>query len=140
MERYVKKLLEDLSLQEDSLVVSGLVCSDVTQWPDAHYWHVDVKEGRLQSIYDSLSGNQPITTEVVKKLQITGVLITKLRSSKPRLTSASLSSVSGVIATKTRNAQPIKVPSRQKVVSMLKFLKKSKEDTNFFFPPMLRSS
>ena len=125
----VKNLLEDCSLQEDSLAVTGLVCSNVTDWPNAHYWYVDVKEGRLQTIYDSLSGNQPITTEVAKKLQVTGILITKNRSSKPRLTSALLNSASGMIATKTRKAQPIKVPTRQKVNSVLKFLKKSKEDT-----------
>ena len=61
-----RSILADASLQEESIEITGFVCSDVSEWPNAHYWLAEVRNGQIQGVYDSLKGSQHLTTEVGK--------------------------------------------------------------------------
>ena len=83
----VKSILTDASLQEESIEITGFVCSDVAEWPNAHYWLAEVRNGQIQGTYDSLKGLQQLTTDVWKKLRVTGLLLCKTTVTAPKMSS-----------------------------------------------------
>ena len=120
-----RSILTDASLQEESIGITGFVCSDVSEWPNAHYWLAEVQNGRIQGIYDSLKGSQQLTTEVWKKLRVTGLLLCKTTVTTPKMSSFLLEEAAGKISPAMRITRPIKVQCRQKVITLRKFLKQS---------------
>ena len=118
-----RSILTDASLQEESVEITGFVCSDVSEWPNAHYWLAEVRNGQIQGIYDSLKGSQQLTTEVWKKLRVTGLLLCKTTVATPKMSSFLLDEAAGKIPLTMRPTRPIKVQCRQKVLTLRKFLK-----------------
>ena len=118
-----RSILTDASLQEESIEITGFVCSDVSEWPNAHYWLAEVRNGQIQGIYDSLKGSQHLTTEVWKKLRVTGLLLCKTTVATPKMSSVLLDEAAGKIPLTMRLTRPIKVQCRQKVITLRKFLK-----------------
>ena len=118
-----RSILTDASLQEESIEITGFVCSDVSEWPNAHYWLAEARNGQIQGIYDSLKGSQQLTTEVWKKLRITGLLLCKTTVTTPKMSSFLLDEAAGKIPPTMRLTRPIKVQCRQKVITLRKFLK-----------------
>ena len=123
----VRSILSDVSLQEDSIEITGFVCSDISEWPNAHYWLVEVINGQIQGVYDSLKGPQHLTTDVGKKLRVTGLLLCKTSVTTPKMCSVLLDEAAGRIPSTMRQTRPIKVHCRQKVLTLRKFLKKDLE-------------
>ena len=120
-----RSILTDASLQEESIEITGFVCSDVSEWPNAHYWLVEVRDGQIQGIYDSLKGSQQLTAEVWKKLRITGLLLCKTTGTAPKMSNCLLDEAAGKIPPTMRPTRPIKVQCRQKVITLRNFLKQS---------------
>ena len=118
-----RSILTDASLQEESIEITGFVCSDVSEWPNAHYWLAEVRNGQIQGIYDSLKGSQHLTTEVWKKLRVTGLLLCKTTVVTPKMSSVLLDEAAGKIPLAMRLTRPIKVQCRQKVLTLRKCLK-----------------
>ena len=119
----VRSILTDASLQEESIEITGFVCSDVSEWPNAHYWLAEVRNGQIQGTYDSLKGLQQLTTDVWKKLRVTGLLLCKTTVTAPKMSSCLLDETAGIIPPVNRLTRPIKVQCRQKVITLRKFLK-----------------
>ena len=118
-----RSILTDASLQEESIEITGFVCSDVSEWPNAHYWLAEARNGQIQGIYDSLKGLQQLTTEVWKKLRVTGLLLCKTTVTAPKMSSFLLDEAAGKIPPTLRLTRPIKVQCRQNVITLRKFLK-----------------
>ena len=118
-----RSILTDASLQEESIEITGFVCSDVSVWPNAHYWLAEARNGQIQGTYDSLKGLQQLTTEVWKKLRVTGLLLCKTTVTAPKMSSFLLDEAAGKIPPTMRLTRPIKVQCRQKVITLRKFLK-----------------
>ena len=118
-----RSILTDASLQEESIEITGFVCSDVSEWPNAHYWRAEARNGQIQGIYDSLKGSQQLTTEVWKKLRVTGLLLCKTTVTTPKMSSFLLDEAAGKIPPTMRLTRPIKVQCRQKVITLRKFFK-----------------
>ena len=123
----VRNILSDASLLGESIEISGFVCSDISKWPSAHYWVVEVINGQIQGVYDSLKGLQRLTTDVSKKLRVTGLLLCKTRSTTPKMCSALLEEAAGKFSSTMRQTRPIKVHCRQQVLTLRKCLKKDHE-------------
>ena len=119
----VRSILTDASLQEESIEITGFVCSDVSEWPNAHYWLAEVRNGQIQGTYDSLKGLQQLTTDVWKKLRVTGLLLCKTTVTAPKMSSCLLDETAGIIPPVNRLTRPIKVQCRQKVITLRNFLK-----------------
>ena len=117
-----RSILTDASLQEESIEITGFVCSDVSEWPSAHYWLAEARNGQTQGIFDSLKGSQQLTTEVWKKLRVTGLLLCKTTVTTPKMSSLLLDEAAGKIPPTMRPTRPIKVQCRQKVITLRKFL------------------
>ena len=120
-----RSILTDVSLQEESIEITGFVCSDVSEWPNAHYWLAEARNGQIQGIYDSLKGSQQLTAEVWKKLRVTGLLLCKTTVTAPKMSSCLLDEAAGKIPPTMRLTRPIKVQCRQKVITLRNFLKQS---------------
>ena len=99
-----RSILTDASLQEESIEITGFVCSDVSEWPNAHYWLAEARNGQIQGIYDSLKGLQQLTTEVWKKLRVTGLLLCKTTVTAPKMSSFLLDEAAGKIPPTMRPA------------------------------------
>ena len=125
----VRSILTDASLQEESIEITGFVCSDVSEWPNAHYWLAEVRNGQIQGTYDSLKGLQQLTTDVWKKLRVTGLLLCKTTVTAPKMSSCLLDETAGIIPPVNRRTRPIKVQCRQKVITLRKFLKQCGDES-----------
>ena len=79
-----------------------------------HYWLVEINEGKVQQIYDSLQGVQPLTQEIYRMLQVTGILLKSTSSNKPVLKCPQLEQKAGIIEAVSRRAPTIKVASRSR--------------------------
>ena len=112
-----------VSLQGESIQIAGFVCSDISEWPNAHYWLVEVINGQIQGIYDSLKGPQHLTIDVGKKLKVTGLLLCKTSIATPKMCSVLLDEAAGKIPSTMKQTRPIKVHCRQKVLTSRNFLK-----------------
>ena len=99
------------------------MCSDISEWPNAHYWLVEFLNGQIQGVYDSLKGPQHLTTDVGKKLRVAGLLLCKTSVATPKMCSVLLDEAAGKIPSTMRQTRPIKVHCRQKVLTLRKFLK-----------------
>ena len=62
----VRSILSDVSLQGESIKIIGFVCSDISEWPNAHYWFVEVVNGQIQAVYDSLRGPNTLQLRLAK--------------------------------------------------------------------------
>ena len=124
-----RSILTDVSLQEESIEITGFVCSDVSEWPNAHYWLAEARNGQIQGIYDSLKGLQQLTAEVWKKLRVTGLLLCKTTVTAPKMSSYLLDEAAGKIPPTMRLTRPIKVQCRQKVITLRNFLKQSGDNS-----------
>ena len=102
-----------------------MVCSNLSVGEGRHYWLVEVKDGRMQQAYDSLQGVQPLTQEVYKMLQVTGVLLRAAGCSKPTLRNPKLDQIAGKVETVRRRRQTIRVASRSRTYKLRKQLVKS---------------
>ena len=107
-------LILDDSLVAEGLYVDCLVCSNLCAGESRHYWLVEIKEGKVQQIYDSLQGVQPLTQEIYRMLQVTGILLKSTSSSKPVLKCPQLEQKAGIIEAVSRRAPTIKVASRSR--------------------------
>ena len=107
------------------LYVDCLVCSNLSAGESRHYWLVEVREGRMQQVYDSLQGVQPLTQEVYRMLQVTGVLLKSASCSKPVLKNSQLEQKAGMIEAVFRKAPAIKVASRSRTCKTRRELVKS---------------
>ena len=101
-------LLSDDSLCAEGLYVDSLVCSNLSVGEGRHYWLVEVKDGRMHQAYDSLQGVQPLTQEVYRMLQVTGVLLRAAGCSKPTLRNPKLDQIAGKVETVQRLQQAIR--------------------------------
>ena len=107
-------LILDDSLVAEGLYVDCLVCSNLCAGESRHYWLVEIKEGKVQQIYDSLQGVQPLTQEIYRMLQVTGILLKSTSSNKPVLKCPQLEQKAGIIEAVSRRAPTIKVASRSR--------------------------
>ena len=107
-------LILDDSLVTEGLHVDCLVCSNLCAGESRHYWLVEINEGKVQQIYDSLQGVQPLTQEIYRMLQVTGILLKSTSSSKPVLKCPQLEQKAGIIEAVSRRAPTIKVASRSR--------------------------
>ena len=78
-------LILDGSLCTEGLYVDCLVCSNLCAGESRHYWLVEVSEGKVQQVYDSLQGVQPLTQEIYRMLQVTGISLKSASCNKPVL-------------------------------------------------------
>ena len=118
-------LLVDESLCAEGLCVDSLVCSNLCVGEGRHYWLVEIKEGRMHQAYDSLQGAQPLTQEVFKMLQVTGILLRATGCSKPTLRNSQLDRLAGKVDTVQRRQQTIRVASRSRTHKLRNQLVKS---------------
>ena len=118
-------LLSDDSLCAEGLYVDSLVCSNLSIGEGRHYWLVEVNGGRMQQTYDSLQGVQPLTQEVYRMLQVTGVLLRAAGCSKPILRNPKLDQIAGKVETVQRRQQTTRVASRSRAYKLRKQLVKS---------------
>ena len=107
-------LILDDSLVTEGLYVDCLVCSNLCAGESRHYWLVEINEGKVQQIYDSLQGVQPLTQEIYRMLQVTGILLKSTSSNKPVLKCPQLEQKAGMIGAVSRRAPTIKVASRSR--------------------------
>ena len=107
-------LILDDSLVTEGLYVDCLVCSNLCAGESRHYWLVEINEGKVQQIYDSLQGVQPLTQEIYRMLQVTGILLKSTCSNKPVLKCPQLEQKAGIIEAVSRRAPTIKVASRSR--------------------------
>ena len=107
-------LILDDSLVTEGLYVDCLVCSNLCAGESRHYWLVEINEGKVQQIYDSLQGVQPLTQEIYRMLQVTGILLKSTSSNKPVLKCPQLEQKAGIIEAVSRRAPTIKVASRSR--------------------------
>ena len=107
-------LILDDSLVAEGLYVDCLVCSNLCAGESRHYWLVEIKEGKVQQIYDSLQGVQPLTQEIYRMLQVTGILLKSTSSNKPVLKCPQLEQKAGIVEAVSRRAPTIKVASRSR--------------------------
>ena len=107
-------LILDDSLVTEGLYVDCLVCSNLCAGESRHYWVVEINEGKVQQIYDSLQGVQPLTQEIYRMLQVTGILLKSTSSNKPVLKCPQLEQKAGIIEAVSRRAPTIKVASRSR--------------------------
>ena len=129
-------LLVDESLCEEGLCVDSLVCSNLGAGEGRHYWLVEIKEGRMHQAYDSLQGVQPLTQEVFKMLQVTGILLRAAGCSKPTLRNSQLDRLAGKVDTVQRRQQTIRVASRSRTHKLRNQLVKSM--SNLTLAPLKR--
>ena len=115
-------LLSDNSLCV--LYVDSLVCSSLTVGEGRYYWLVEVEDGRMHQVCDSLQGVQPLTQEVYRMLQMTGVLLRAAGCSKPTLRNPKLDQIAGKVETVQRRQQ-VRVASRSRTHKLRKQLVKS---------------
>ena len=118
-------LLADKSLCTEGLYVDSLVCSNLSVGEGRHYWLVEVKDGRMHQAYDSLQGVQPLTQEVYRILQVTGILLRAAGGSKPTLRNSQLDQIAGKVETEQRRQQTIRVASRSRTHKLRNQLVKS---------------
>ena len=118
-------LISDDSLCTEGLYVDCLVCSNLSAGESRHYWLVEVSEGRIRHAYDSLQGVQPLTPEVYRMLQVTGVLLRSANCGKPVLRNLKLDQKAGKIEAVVRRAPAIKVTSRSRTCKTKRELVKS---------------
>ena len=107
-------LILDDSLCTEGLYVDCLVCSNLGAGESRHYWLVEINEGKVQQIYDSLQGVQPLTQEIYRMLQVTGILLKSTSCNKPVLKCPQLEQKAGMIEAVSRRAPTIKVASRSR--------------------------
>ena len=81
-------------------------------------------DGRMQQAYDSLQGVQPLTQEIHRMLQVTGVLLRAAGCSKPTLRNPKLDQIAGKVETVQRRQQTIRVASRSRTYKLRKQLVK----------------
>ena len=129
-------LLADESLCAEGLCVDSLVCSNLGVGEGRHYWLVEIKEGRMHQAYDSLQGVQPLTQEVCKMLQVTGILLRAIGGSKPTLRNSQLDRLAGKVDTVQRRQQTIRVASRSRTHKLRNQLVKSM--SNLTLAPLKR--
>ena len=86
-----------------------LVCSNLCAGESRHYWLVEINEGKVQQVYDSLQGVQPLTQEIYRMLQVTGILLKSASCNKPVLKCPQLEQKAGMIEAVSRKAPTIKV-------------------------------
>ena len=118
-------LISDDSLCTEGLYVDCLVCSNLSAGEGRHYWLVEVSEGRIRHAYDSLQGVQPLTQEVYRMLQVTGVLLRSANCGKPVLRNLKLDQKARKIEAVVRRAPAIKVTSRSRTCKTKRELVKS---------------
>ena len=118
-------LLADKSLCTEGLCVDSLVCSNLSVGEGRHYWLVEVKEGRMHQAYDSLQGVQPLTQEVYRMLQVTGILLRAAGGSKPTLRNSQLDQIASKVEPVQRRQQTIRVASRSRTHKLRNQLVKS---------------
>ena len=107
-------LILDDSLCTEGLYVDCLVCSNLGAGESRHYWLVEINEGKVQQIYDSLQGVQPLTQEIYRMLQVKGILLKSTSCNKPVLKCPQLEQKAGMIEAVSRRAPTIKVASRSR--------------------------
>ena len=129
-------LLADESLCAEGLCVDSLVCSNLSVGEGRHYWLVEIKEGRMHQAYDSLQGVQPLTQEVCKMLQVTGILLRAAGGSKATLRNSQLDHLAGKVDTVQRQQQTIRVASRSRTHKLRNQLVKSM--SNLTLAPLKR--
>ena len=129
-------LLVDESLCAEGLCVDSLVCSNLCVGEGRHYWLVEIKEGRMHQAYDSLQGVQPLTQEVCKMLQVTGILLRATGCGKPTLRNSQLDRLAGKVDTVQRRQQTIRVASRSRTHKLRNQLVKSM--SNLTLAPLKR--
>ena len=118
-------LLSDDSLCAEGLCIDSFVCSNLGAGEGRHYWLVEVLDGRMQQAYDSLQGVQPLTQEVYKKLQVTGVLLRAAGSGKPTMRNLKLDQLAGKVDAVQIRQQTIRVASRSRTYKLRQQLIKS---------------
>ena len=107
-------VMPGLLIVTEGLYVDCLVCSNLCAGESRHYWLVEINEGKVQQIYDSLQGVQPLTQEIYRMLQVTGILLKSTSSNKPVLKCPQLEHKAGIIEAVSRRAPTIKVASRSR--------------------------
>ena len=118
-------LILDDSLCTEGLYVDCLVCSNPCAGESRHYWLVEISEGKVQQVYDSLQGVQPLTQETYRMLQVTGILLKSASCNKPVLKCPQLEQKAGMIEAVSRKAPTIKVASRSRTCKTRRDLVKS---------------
>ena len=101
------------------------MCSNLCAGESRHYWLVEVSERKVQQVYDSLQGVQPLTQEIYRMLQVTGILLKSASCNKPVLKCPQLEQKAGMIEAVSRKAPTIKVASRSRTCKTRRDLVKS---------------
>ena len=102
----------DATIERYNLTIGGIICSNVHDGNNRHYWLVEVENGKIEGIYDSLRGYFPIAVETSKKLRVTGIFLTRPQSSKSVLKNRELEPKAGKPIYRERQSVRIKVNSR----------------------------
>ena len=105
-------LLSDTSLRDQGLELKGLVCSNLEDGKDRHYWFIEYEHGHLRGAYDSLKGLQRVTSELYKSLSVTGLLLVRTTKKKPTLRTGELDAAAGQLTQVERRPKPIHVAGR----------------------------
>ena len=113
--------LSDASIADQGLCVSGLLCTDIGGEHGRHFWFVEPTDGRAAKIYDSLKGEQSLTTELARRLHTVGILLLPIESDNPILTNTKLDLASGKVLPFQKSEKPIRVAARSKRKSAHRF-------------------
>ena len=108
----IADILQDTSLDHHGLAISGIVCSNVQEAKNRHYWLLEVENRKTIGLYDSLHGFCPVRVETSRKLEVTGILLVKSQSNNPVLKGKELELKAGKPVHKERQSVPIAVKSR----------------------------
>ena len=130
----ISEILQDASLEHHGLAVGGFICSNVQDGNSRHYWFLEVENGKVEGIYDSLNGLCPAS----KKLRVTGIVLIKPKSCRPVLKSRELELKAGKPVHKERRSVAIQVKSRNLwLKSSLRKVRKTSSKHNLSEQPLL---
>ena len=104
--------------------VVGFVCSNTRNFTDSsrHYWFVEIEDGALRYVFDSLKGLQRLSQDLAKKLFVTGVLLVFGPRKSSVLRTSELDAAAGVLPQIVRAPNPIRVLGRQRASKVRNFL------------------
>ena len=108
----IAEVLQDTSLDHHGLTIRAIVCSNVQEAKNRHFWLLEAENSKTIGLYDSLHGLCPVTVETSRKLKVTGILLVKSQSNSPILKSKELELTAGKPVRKERQSVPIAVKSR----------------------------
>ena len=70
-----RNILQD-AVDEKNLRIAGFVCANMhEEGASRHYWFIEVNNGQVVGVYNSLNGYCQLTVETAKRLQVTGIVL-----------------------------------------------------------------